>query len=154
MGWGLDSEKKPKRVKCAKCGFENLVNASFCSGCGARLKPLPVEAKGRFDALCLLLFVGSTYLAVSLIFNVIYQVMIFAVPSLVSILLGVYACYRLYRGRFGRWVFVSSIVAVALGLGITFIVFLMGLNIRGVFGPGWVIYAAAAWRLWKDSKRS
>jgi hypothetical protein len=148
----LESEKKPKRVKCAKCGFENLANASFCSGCGARLKPLPAEFKGRFEALSLLLLVGSAYLIVSLIFNVIYQVAIFAILSIVSVVFGVYACYGLYRGRFGRGVLASSIVAVAFGFAVTFLVFLMGLDVKGVFGPGWIIYAATAWKLWRDRK--
>jgi hypothetical protein len=28
----------------------------------------------------------------------------------------------------------------------------MGLDVKGVFGPGWVIFAVAAWKLWKDKK--
>ena len=148
----LESEKKFRRVKCAKCGFENLVNASFCSGCGARLKPFPAELKGRLEALSLLLLVGSAYLVVSLIFNVIFQVAVFAILSIVSVVFGVYACYGLYRGRFGRWVLASSIVAVAFGFAVTALVFWIGLDVKGVFGPGWVIFAAAAWKLWKDRK--
>ena len=100
----------------------------------------------------LLLLVGSAYLVVSLIFNVIYQVMVFAIPSIVSVILGIYACYELYRGKFGRGVVASSVVAVALGLGVTALVFWMGLDVKGVFGPGWVIYAVAAWKLWRDRK--
>jgi hypothetical protein len=148
----LESEKKSRRVKCAKCGFENLANASFCSGCGARLKPFPAEFKGGFEALSLLLLVGSVYLIVSLAVNVIYQVAIFAILSIVSVVFGVYACYGLYRGRFGRGVLASSIVAVAFGFAVTFLVFLMGLDVKGVFGPGWIIYAATAWKLWRDRK--
>lgn len=148
----LVSEKEPKGVKCAKCGFENLPDANFCSCCGARLKPLPAELKGRFEALYLLLLVGSAYLVVSLIFNVIYQVTVFAIPSIVSVILGVYACYGLHRGRLGRGVLASSMVAVGVGFAVTFLVFLLGLDIKGVFGPGWVIYGAAAWKLWKDRK--
>jgi len=148
----LESEKKSRRVKCAKCGFENLANASFCSGCGVRLKPFPAELKGRLEALSLLLLVGSAYLVVSLIFNVIFQVAVFAILSIVSVVFGVYACYGLYRGRFGRWVLASSIVAVAFGFAVTALVFWIGLDVKGVFGPGWVIFAAAAWKLWKDRK--
>jgi hypothetical protein len=29
---------------------------------------------------------------------------------------------------------------------------LMGLDVKGVFGPGWVIFVAAGWKLWKDRK--
>ena len=146
----LESEKKSKRIKCAKCGFENLANASFCSGCGARLKPFPAELRGRFEALSLLLLVGSAYLVVSLAVNVIFQVTVFAILSIVSVVFGVYACYGLYRGRFGRGVFASSIVAVTFGFAVTFLVFWIGLDVKGVFGPGWVIFLVAGWKLWKD----
>ena len=148
----LESENKSGRVECAKCGFENLANASFCSGCGAGLKPLPAEAKGRFEALSLLLLVGSAYLIVSLAVDMVYQVMVFAIVSMVSVVFGVYAGYELYRGRFGRWVLASSAVAVASGFAVTFLVFWMGLDVKGVFGPGWVIFAVAAWKLWRDKK--
>jgi len=147
----LESEKKPKRVKCAKCGFENFANASFCSGCGARLKPLPAKA-GGFEALTLLLLVGSAYLIVSLAFNVIYQVTLFAILSIVSVVFGVYATYELYHGRFAGRVLASSALAVVFGFAVTFLVFLMGLDVKGVFGPGWVIFLAAGWKLWKDRK--
>jgi len=113
---------------------------------------LPAELKGRFEALSLLLFVGSAYLIVSLIFNVIYQVAIFAILSIVSVVFGVYAGYGLYRGRFGRGVLASSVAAVAFGFAVTFLVFLMGLDVKGVFGPGWVIFLVAAWKLWRDRK--
>jgi hypothetical protein len=43
-------------------------------------------------------------------------------------------------------------VAVAVGFAVTFLVFWMGLDIKGVFGPGWVIFAVAAWKLWRDRK--
>jgi len=149
----LEPEKKPKKVKCAKCGFENFANASFCSGCGARLKPLPAELKrGRFEALTLLLLVGSAYLIVSLAVNVIYQVTIFAILSIVSVVFGVYATYELYHGRFARRVLASSALAVVFGFAVTFLVFLMGLDVKGVFGPGWIIFVAAGWKLWKDWK--
>jgi hypothetical protein len=146
----LESEKKSRRVKCAKCGFENLANASFCSGCGARLKPFPAEVRGRLEALSLLLLVGSAYLVVSLAVNVIFQVVIFAILSIVSVVFGVYASYGLYRGRFGRGVLASSVVAVAFGFAVTFLVFWMGLDVKGVFGPGWVIFLVAGWKLLKD----
>lgn len=144
------SKKKPKRVKCPKCGFENLPDATFCSGCGARLKPLPAEVKGRFEALSLLLLVGSVYLFVSLAVNVIMQVLLFAVPSFVSAVFGVYAGYKLYRGKVGSGVVASSATAIGVGFAVTLVVFWLGLDVKGVFGPAWVIFLVAAWRLWKD----
>jgi hypothetical protein len=113
---------------------------------------LPAEAKGRFEALSLLLLVGSAYLIVSLAVDTVYQVMVFAILSIVSVVFGVYAGYELYRGRFGRGILASSVVAVAVGFAVTFLVFWMGLDIKGVFGPGWVIFAVAAWKLWRDRK--
>jgi hypothetical protein len=148
----LESENESGRVKCAKCSFGNLANAHFCSGCGAGLKPLPAEAKGRFEALSLLLLVGSAYLIVSLAADMVYQVVVFAIVSIVSVVFGVYAGYELYRGRFGRGVLASSVVAVTFGFAITFLIFWIGLDVNGVFGPGWVIFAVAAWKLWNDKK--
>jgi hypothetical protein len=113
---------------------------------------LPAEAKGRFEALSLLLLVGSAYLIVSLAVDMIYQVMVFAILAIVSVVSGVYAGYGLYRGRLGRGVLASSVVAVAVGFAVTFLVFWMGLDVKGVFGPGWVIFAVAAWKLWRDKK--
>jgi len=102
--------------------------------------------------LSLLLLVGCAYLIVSLAVDMVYQVVVFAILSIVSVVFGVYAGYGLYRGRFGRGVLVSSVVAVAFGFAVTFLVFWMGLDVMGVFGPGWVIFAAAAWKLWRDKK--
>lgn len=146
------SSKKSKRAKCPKCGFENLPMASFCSGCGARLKPLPAEVKGRFEALSLLLLVGSVYLFVSLAVNAVMQVLLFAVPSFVSAVLGVYAGYRLYKGYGGGVTIASSAVAIGLGFADTLVFFWLGLSVKGVFGPAWVIFLVAAWRLWKDRR--
>lgn len=145
----------PKKVKCPKCGFENLSSATFCSGCGARLKPLPAEVKERFEALSLLLLVGSVYLFVSLAVNAVMQLLLFAVPFLLACLLtsgvlGVYAGYRLYRGGRGGGVVASSAIAVSLGFAATLFIFLLGLSVEGVFSPAWVIFLVAAWRLWKD----
>jgi ABC-type glycerol-3-phosphate transport system permease component len=149
----LGSGEKAERIRCAKCGFENLPNASFCSGCGARLKLPQVElVRGRFEALTLLLVVGSIYLAVSLIVNVIYQVAIFAILSVISIVLGLCTAYEFYRGKFRRLTIFLSSLSMALGFAVTFIIFLIGLNIRGVFGPGWIIFVAAAWGLWRAIK--
>ena len=135
------------RVKCARCGFENLPNAKFCSNCGARLER---ALDARFEASALLLAVGSAYLIVSLAVNAIYQVAIFAIISIISVALGLYGAYELYRGRLSLRPLASSILSVALGFVVTFWVFLLGLGIRGVFGPGWVIFVAAGLKLLSD----
>jgi uncharacterized protein (DUF983 family) len=145
----LSSKKKSGRVKCPECGFENLVNASFCSGCGCSLKP---TVKGQFEALYILLLVGSIYLFISLVFNELMQVPLFAGPSFVSVVLGIYASYRLSKGGIGRGVVAASAIAIGVGFVTTFFVFLLGLDIKGVFGPAWVIFLAAAYRLLKDRR--
>jgi uncharacterized protein (DUF983 family) len=138
---------REERAKCAKCGFENPPNAKFCSNCGAKL----VRAVERhFEASALLLAVGSAYLIVSLAVNVIYQVSVFAVISIVSIASGLYGAYRLYHGKPSRGSLISSVIAIISGLAVTLWVFALGLGIRGVFGPGWVIFVAAGLKLWAD----
>lgn len=147
------SPKKAEKLKCVKCGFMNLPSATFCSGCGAKLKALPVEVKEMFGAQLLLLLVGSAYLFISLAVNaIIQQVWYFAVPSFVSALLGVYVCFRLYKGQLSAGVAVCSAVAIGVGFAVTLVVFLIGFLIKGVIGPAWVIFLAAGFRLWRDRR--
>lgn len=148
----MESEKKAESVKCPECGFENLLGAKFCSSCGLSFKP---AAKGRFDAIVALLLVGSFYLFVSLVFNAIMQqVWYFSVPAAVSGLLGLYAAYRLNRGEGNAAAFASAATSVGVGFAVTFLIFLIGLDIMGVFGPAWVIFVATGYWLYRSRGRA
>lgn len=140
-----------KRIKCPKCNFDNLPNSKYCSNCGARLTPISIsEVKNKFEALYLLLITGLAYLIISLAVNAIMQIITFALPTIISIILGLYSGYMLYKGKFGKGPFTSLIISVTIAFIITMIIFYLGLGIRGVFGPGWVIFLTIIWKLWKD----
>jgi hypothetical protein len=49
----------------------------------------------------------------------------------------------------------SASIAVLLIISailVRMLVFYLGLDAKGVFGPSWVIFLAVAWKLWKDRK--
>lgn len=138
-------------VRCGKCGFENPPDLKFCGNCGARLSV--VLETPRFEGLALLHIAGSLYLLLSLAFNALVQ----AIPAFIilhasSALLGLYAGYRFYTGRASKYLKIVSPLAIALGLTSTSILFLLGLAIRGVIGPAWIIFLVNAWALWRDRK--
>jgi hypothetical protein len=139
-------------VKCGKCGFDNPEGLKFCGNCGARLSTAAVTPK--FEGLALLHITGSIYLLVSLIFNALVQASpAFLAPYIVSALLGLYAGYELYTGKVGKHLKIVSALAIIIGLASTLILFLIGLGIRGVIGPAWIIFLISAWTLWKERKK-
>ncbi len=145
-------EDVSKSTKCMKCGFENSADVKFCGNCGSKLGTL--AAVPKFEGLAILHFTGSIYLLISLIFNALVQAsMIFIIPYLSSGLLGLYAGYEFYIGKVGKWLKVISALAIALGLASTFMLFLLGLEIRGVVGPAWAIFLINAWILWNERAR-
>jgi hypothetical protein len=138
--------------KCRKCGFDNPPNLKFCGNCGARLDAA-VEIP-RFESLALLHITASAYLLISLVFNALVQAsLIFTVLHTASGLLGLYAGYEFYTGKAGKRVKIISASAIIIGLASTFILFLIGLGIRGVIGPAWVIFVINAWMLWRERGR-
>jgi hypothetical protein len=142
-------------VKCRKCGFENPPNAKFCNNCGARLNErLSFTAKApKFEGLALLHVVGSAYLLISLLFNSLIQAStMFMISYLASGLLGLYTGYEFYKGYSRKYLKIISVLAVAIGLMSTLILFLIGLGVRGVIGPAWIIFATSLWTLWRERR--
>ncbi|MCP8316491.1 MAG: zinc ribbon domain-containing protein [archaeon] len=141
-----------EKVKCKKCGFENPSNLKFCGNCGARLSVTAITPK--FEGLALLHITGSAYLIISLIFNALVQAsVIFMIPYIASGLLGLYAGYEFYTSKAGKWLKIISALAIIIGLVSTSLLFLIGLEVRGVIGPAWVIFLINAWMLWKERVR-
>jgi len=139
-------------VKCEKCGFDNPSNVKFCGNCGARLSIATITPK--FEGLALLHITGSVYLLISLIFNALVQAsMIFFIPYIISGLLGLYAGYEFYIGKVSKYLKIVSALAIILGLVSTFLLFIIGLGVRGVIGPAWIIFLINLLMLWKERAR-
>jgi len=67
--------------------------------------------------------------------------------------MGLYAGYQFYLGKTGKHLKIISSLAIITGLASTSILFLIGLGIRGVIGPAWIIFLVNAWVLWKERKK-
>jgi hypothetical protein len=139
-------------VKCRKCGFENPPSFKFCGNCGEKL--IEVEVAPKFEGLALLHVTASIYLLISLIFNALVQASLaFITLYAASALMGLYAGYQFYLGKTGKHLKIISSLAIITGLASTSILFLIGLGIRGVIGPAWIIFLVNAWVLWKERKK-
>jgi hypothetical protein len=44
-------------------------------------------------------------------------------------------------------------MSIALGLAGTLTLFLIGLGLRGIVGPAWLIFVINAWKLWKNRSK-
>jgi len=135
----------PGLVKCPKCGYENPDGAKFCANCGYRLdRP---RADGH-EALGLLLVSGGMLLLLTLVFNSILRIVVYAAALyLIAGLLGIYGGYELYRGRVGAAPLAASAASIALGLASTLFTFALGLPLKGIVPPDWIIFLVAAWKL-------
>jgi len=149
-----EKKKKPsmlgdmkKMEPCPKCGMKNLEGAKFCNNCGTRLQAAP---KGDFEGLSSLYLVGALYSLLSVAFNTLIRADLLLFGSyLVAGIFGLYIAYALKAGGIKGWIKYISMVTVAAGLIGTSLLFLIGLGIKGVIGPGWVIFLVTGWKLWK-----
>lgn len=151
------SEKKVKtranklgnrEVKCPKCGYGNPDEAIFCLKCGAKLG---VADGGAFEGLVFLHLAGSLYVLLSAALNALVQastviLALYIVPGV----LGLYVAYTLHTRRAVRWTKFLSLTTVTLGLVGTLLLFIIGLRIRRVVGPAWIIFLITGWKLWRD----
>ena len=138
-------------TKCEKCGFLNASGLKFCGNCGSKLAPVMVSR--MVQALGLLFISTSLYLVISIIFNgVVQSSPLFLVGYLVSILLGMFVGYGIVRGERGGLFVIGAAASIAVGLGSSFLLFLVGLSAQGVIGPVWIFFVVMAWVLWKARK--
>jgi hypothetical protein len=138
-------------LKCPKCGFENPSGIRFCGNCGQELKPA-VRSK-YVEALVFLQVATSLYFLISIAFNKIVQSFPFFLISYAAVgLAGIYIGAQLHRGGGGSWLKLASAISIALGLGVSSYLFILGLMVGGVVGPAWVLFIVCAWLLWVSRK--
>jgi hypothetical protein len=137
-------------MSCSKCGYKkNPPEAKYCLNCGAKLSASSIVQP--LDGLFYLHLVGSSYLLTSLVFNSVVRASIFlAIPYLVGGILGLISANELRRASRRRFVKILSASSVALGLVGTLMLFLIGMELRGIVGPAWLIFLINAWKLWRD----
>ena len=151
-------KKRKKTVVCPKCGWKNPEEAAFCLKCGSKIQKAE-QALAPLEGLTLLYIVGSLYAILSVVFNpfvresTIYLPLYFA-----SGILGLCTAYVLHQKKGGkRTKILISSATIALGFAGTFRLFLIGLmlreEIRGIFGPAWIIFLITALKLWQDRHR-
>lgn len=148
-------ESKGKKV-CPKCAWKNPKEASFCLKCGSKLEIVKEPKRAPLEGLAFLYIVGSLYTILSAAFNPFVRESPLYLPLyLASGILGLCTTYALHQRKGGKWtrVLLSS-ASVALGFAGTFRLFLVGLmlreEIRGIFGPAWIIFLITVWKLWRD----
>ena len=154
---GVQQSKKERRVaanlpereagKCPKCGNTNPAAAEFCFRCGARLR----RGVGNLDGLVVIYLVGALYVLISLLFNSIVQA---SYPILVSYavtgVLGLYMAYVFHGGAVRPWTKYLALVVPVLGIAGTGFLFFIGLSLRGIVGPAWIIFVLMLWKIWGD----
>ena len=147
-------EEAEKVIPCGKCGFRNPAGAKFCLNCGKSLATSAMLPSAGFDALSLLHFTGSIYILISLVFNELYRTsLVFLALFLAVAIMGMGSAYEFYvwlKVTRRKLVQATSAVTIALGFSVTFVLFYLGLNVSGIVGPAWVIFAVTGWKLWAD----
>ena len=127
----------------------------------------PATQTRKYDGTVALLLAGSIYLLLGIAFNWIFKTYLeFTILALISSLLGLYAAVMLIRGQASKATIVVSLTAIGIGLAITLYIFAAGVvpiiptsagipgDLQGLPGAPWVIYALAAYWLYRNSRQS
>lgn len=145
------SRKRKKKLGlgvCPKCKTKNPEDSKFCNKCGAKLQ---IAVKGALDGLVALHVVAGLYVLLSVAFNNLVRASpLFLSLYLAAGVLGLVVAYALKAGKIRTWTKFLSSAMIVIGLVGTIWLYLIGLTILGVIGPGWIIFVVAAWKLWQD----
>ncbi|MGC8568967.1 MAG: zinc ribbon domain-containing protein [Nitrososphaeria archaeon] len=146
----IDSEEF-STMKCPRCGYENPPEAKYCLNCGFRLVS---EERVRFEGEGLLLVSGGLISLLVLLFNTLLHLFIsLTLAYLVLVLTSLYSGFRLYRGSVSLAVIALSSVSIIIGFSVGMFLYLLGLGLKGLVSPDWVIYLLAAYKMYADRKK-
>ena len=108
---------------------------------------------GRVEALAFLHLATSLYVLIPLVSSSLVQAApFFYIPYAVVGLTGTYIGSELLVGRGGMWLKVASAITICLGMSVSSYLFFLGLIVRGIVGPTWVLFLVCAWLLWSVRK--
>ncbi|MGC9208742.1 MAG: zinc ribbon domain-containing protein [Nitrososphaeria archaeon] len=138
-------------MKCPRCGYENPPEAKYCLNCGFRLVS---EERVRFEGEGLLLVSGGLISLLVMLFNTLLHLFIsLTLAYLVLVLTSLYSGLRLYRGSVSLAVIALSSVSIIIGFSVGMFLYLLGLGLKGLVSPDWVIYLLAAYKMYADRKK-
>jgi len=90
-----------------------------------------------------------------MILSVLFNELLKASPLFLGIYLATgtlaaYGAYSLNAKKIEWWTKIISLLMIILGLAGTTFMFIVGLRIKGVIGPAWILFLVVAWRLWRN----
>jgi len=138
-------------TKCPKCGYDNPMEAKYCLNCGFKLAQ---EEKYKLEAEGMLLIASGIILLLTLLFNALIKIL--PLLSLIYLVFGItsiYSGFRLYSGSSSIFNLILATMSIAFGFGGSFFLYLLGLSLKGLVSPDWIIYLIAAYKLYADRKR-
>ncbi len=137
-------------TKCPRCGYDNPEGAKYCINCGYKL----ARDEERLEGLGLLLIASGVYLLLAALFEPLLRYFPAVVLAyLITFVLGVVSGYMFYSGRVSWASLAVGVAAIAIGLVSSGWAFMVGLALKGIFGPGWVLFLIALVKLAADRRR-
>jgi uncharacterized paraquat-inducible protein A len=138
-------------TKCPKCGYDNPQEAKYCLNCGFKLVQ---EEKYNLEAEGMLLIASGTILLMTLLFNALIKIL--TLLLLIYFVIGITSIYsgiRLYSGSSSIFNLILATISIVFGFAGSFFLYLLGLSLKGLVSPDWIIYLIVAYKLYADRKK-
>ncbi len=138
-------------TKCPKCGFENPPDAKYCLNCGYRLIQ---EENVKLEAEGIILISSGVILLLTLLFNALMRIVpALALVYLIFGLTSIYSGVKLYSGSSTLLNILIATLSIIFGFAGSFFLYLLGLPLKGLVSPDWILYLTAALKMFADRKK-
>ena len=138
-------------TKCPKCGFENPPEAKYCLNCGYRLIQ---EENVKLEAEGIILISSGVILLLTLLFNALMRIVpALALVYLIFGLTSIYSGVKLYSGSSTLLNILIATLSIIFGFAGSFFLYLLGLPLKGLVSPDWILYLTAALKMFADRKK-